>query len=110
MKQANGWQSDGFSAEEKVSQVLRLDDEALQSALRAVAQASGMSVRRAEALTRDPDAIRKKLASVTAEDLQKMLARITPEQMAMLTEQLQKNKTTNNQEANDGRGTGKPNQ
>jgi len=88
MKQQNGWQTDAASAQEKVSEVLRLNDEQLQAALRAVAQASGMNERRANALTRDPDAIRRKLSSIRTEDLQKMLAQISPEQMAALTDQL----------------------
>lgn len=89
MKQQNGWQADAASAQKKVSEVLGLNDEQLQAALRAVAQASGLSERRTNALTRDPDAIRRKLSSIRAEDLQKMLAQISPEQMAALTEQLQ---------------------
>lgn len=88
MKQQNGWQTDAASAQEKVSEVLRLNDEQLQAALRAVAQASGMNERRTNALTRDPDAIRRKLSSIRTEDLQKMLAQISPEQMAALTDQL----------------------
>lgn len=89
MKQQNGWQTDAASAQEKVAEVLRLNDEQLQAALRAVAQASGLNERRTNALTRDPEAIRRKLSSIRAEDLQKMLAQISPEQMAALTEQMQ---------------------
>lgn len=89
MKQQNGWQTDAASAQEKVAEVLRLNDEQLQAALRAVAQASGLNERRTNALTRDPEVIRRKLSSIRAEDLQKMLAQISPEQMAALTEQMQ---------------------
>ena len=89
MKQQNGWQTDAASAQEKVAEVLRLNDEQLQAALRAVAQASGLNERRTNALTRAPEAIRRKLSSIRAEDLQKMLAQISPEQMAALTEQMQ---------------------
>ena len=89
MKQQNGFFSDASSAKEKLSQVMRLNDAQLQAALRAVAEASGLGVRRTDALTRDPDAIRRKLSSIRAEDLEKMLAQISPEQMASLTEQLQ---------------------
>ena len=94
MKQQNGLFADGASANEKLSEVMRLDDVQLQAALRAVAQASGLSARRTDALTRDPDAIRRKLSSIRAEDLEKMLAQISPEQMAALSEQLrqQRNK------------------
>lgn len=89
MKQQNSYFSDGASASEKLSEVMRLNDAQLQAALRAVAQASGMSGRRTDALTRDPDAIRRKLSSIKAEDIEKMLAQISPEQMTALSEQLQ---------------------
>ena len=90
MKQQNGFFADPSSASEKLSEVMRLNDAQLQAALRAVAQASGLSTRRTDALTRDPDAIRQKLSSIRAQDLERMLAQITPEQMAALTEQLQR--------------------
>ena len=89
MKQQRGLFEDASSANEKLSQVMRLNDAQLQAALRAVAQASGLNERRTNALTRDPEAIRRKLSSIRAEDLKKMLAQISPEQMAALTEQMQ---------------------
>ena len=90
MKQQRGLFEDASSANEKLSQVMRLNDAQLQAALRAVAEASGLGARRTDALTRDPDAIRRKLSSIRAEDLEKMLAQISPEQMAVLTEQIQR--------------------
>ena len=92
MKQQNGWNGDASSAQEKVSQVLRLDDAQLQEALRIIARASGMSDRRTDALVRDPDAIRRKLSSIRAEDVEKMLSQISPEQLAALTQQMQNQK------------------
>ncbi len=88
MKEQNGYLADGASAEEKLSEVLRLNDAQLQAALRAVAQASGLSARRTDALTRNPDAIRRKLSSIRAQDIENMLAQISPAQMAELSEQL----------------------
>ncbi len=89
MKEQKGFSADVTAAEEQVSRVLGMNDAQLQAALRAVAQASGMSAKRTEALTRDPDAVRRKLSSIRPEDVQNMLARISPEQLAALTEQLQ---------------------
>ena len=88
MKQQRGLFEDASSANEKLSQVMRLNDAQLQAALRTVAEASGLGARRTDALTRDPDAIRRKLSSIRAEDLEKMLAQISPAQMAVLTEQI----------------------
>ena len=88
MKQQNGWQGDAQQAKEKMSEVLSLNDEQLRAAIRAAAMAGGMNERRAQALSRDPDAIRRRLASVKPEDLQKMLSQISPEQMEALAEQV----------------------
>lgn len=76
-------------ARAQIEQVLGMDDVHLREVIRAIAQAGGMSERRADAITRDADAIRRRLSSVRAEDLQKVLAQISPQQMAQLTEQLQ---------------------
>lgn len=95
MKQQNEWTKDGIPTGGEVSQILKLNDDQLRAAVRAVAEAAGMSERRANAVTRDADAIRRKLSSVRTEDLQKLLSQISPEQMAELSAQLQKlkNKT-----------------
>jgi len=71
-----------------VSQVLRLDDETLRAAVKAIASAGGVSERRADQMTRDTDKIRRKLSEIRSEDLQKLLSRISPEQLAALSEQL----------------------
>ena len=71
-----------------VSQVLRLDDETLRAAVKALASAGGMDEKRADLMTRDADKIRRKLSGINSEDLQKLLSRITPEQLAALSEQL----------------------
>lgn len=70
---------------EQVDAVLRMDDKSLREAVRALATAGGMSERRAAAVSRDADAIRRRLSSVTAEDLQKMLSRLTPEMLSELS-------------------------
>ena len=95
MKNKNGWHSEPSAAEEKIAAVLGMDDDRLRAVVRAVAQAGGMSERSAAALTGDADTLRRKLSSVRAEDLQKMQSQISPEQMAALTEQMQKLKQKN---------------
>ena len=90
MKNKNSWQAEPSQADEKIAAVLGMDDENLRAVVRAVAQAGGMSERRAESMTRDADAIRRKLSSVRTEDLQKLLSQISPEQMAALAEQVQR--------------------
>ena len=96
MKNQSGWPKDQSAANEQISQVLSMDDDRLRAAVRAIVEAGGMSGRRADAMTRDADAIRRKLSSIRAEDMQKLLAQISPEQMAALTEQLQKLKNKEN--------------
>ena len=84
-KNGSGSLSDG-----DLAQVLGMDDDKLCAAVRALARAGGMDERRAGMLTRNPDIVRCKLSSVRAEDIEAMLARMTPEQMQMLTEQMKK--------------------
>lgn len=77
---------------EQVNAVLQMDDNALREAVRALATAGGMSERRASAVSRDADAIRRRLSSVTAEDLQKMLSRLTPEMLSEISGMLDADK------------------
>ena len=95
MKNKNSWHAEPSAADERISAVLGMDDERLRAVVRTIAQAGGMSERSAAALTSDADTLRRKLSSVRAEDLQKMLSQISPEQMAALTEQMQKLKQKN---------------
>ena len=92
MKHTYNEMPDRAKTERQVSDILGMEDTALCDAVRAVAEASGMDARRAQRLTRDADAIRKKLASVRPEDLQRLLAQIPPEQMAAIAGQLEKKK------------------
>lgn len=68
--------------------VLALDDEQLKQAVHTLAVAGGMDARRADAMSRDPDKIRRKLSSVTERDLEKMMEQISPEQWKALADQL----------------------
>ena len=95
MKNKNDWQSVPSPTDEQISEVLGMDDDRLRTIVRAIAEAGGMSRGRADAMTRDADAIRRKLSTVRAEDLQRALSQISPEQMAALTEQMQKLKQQN---------------
>lgn len=70
--------------------VLALDDEQLKQAVHTLAVASGMDARRADAMSRDPDKIRRRLSSVTERDLEKMMEQIAPEQLKALADQLKK--------------------
>lgn len=94
MKHKQDWQGSA-PTDAQLSEVLSMEDDRLREIVRAIAQAGGMSAGRAEAMTRDADAIRRKLSTVRAEDLQKALSQISPEQMAALTEQMQKLKQKN---------------
>ena len=76
---------------DEVAQVMRLDDQTLREAVRALATAGGMSERRAAAVSRDADAIRRKLSSVSEQDLQKMLSRLTPQMLAEISDALKQN-------------------
>ena len=84
----------GQLSDSDLAQVLKMNDDQLCAAVRVLAQAGGMDERRAGMLTRNPDAVRRKLSSVRAEDLEAMLSRITPEQMQVLAEQMKKLKNT----------------
>ncbi len=68
--------------------VLALDNEQLKQAVHDLAVASGIDARKAEQISRDPDKLRRKLASVTERDIEKMLASLTPEQYAAIAVQL----------------------
>ena len=76
---------------DEVAQVMRLDDQTLREAVRMLATAGGMSERRAAAVSRDADAIRRKLSSVSEQDLQKMLSRLTPQMLAEISDALKQN-------------------
>ena len=95
MKNKNEWKPGAQPTDETIAEVLGMDDDSLRTMVRSIAEASGVSGARADMMTRDADAIRRKLSSVRAEDLQRALAQITPEQMTALTEQLQKLKQQN---------------
>ncbi len=74
--------------EGKRDAVLALDNEQLKQAVHSLAAASGMDTRKAEMIARDPEKIRKKLAQVTEREIERMLASLTPEQMAAIMAQL----------------------
>ncbi len=65
--------------------VLALDNEQLKQAVHDLAVAGGVDARQAERLARDPDKLRKKLASVTEQDIARMLSSLSKEQLAVLT-------------------------
>ena len=93
MKNKNGWQP---PTDDTISEVLGMEDDRLRAMVRAIAEAGGMSDDRADAVSRDADAIRRRLSSIRAEDVQKAMAQIPPEQMAALAEQLRRLKPKNN--------------
>lgn len=83
----------GRLSDSDLAKVLEMDDRKLCETVRALAQAGGMDAHRAGMLTRNPDAVRRKLSSVRAEELEAMLSRVTPEQLQVIAEQMQKWKT-----------------
>ena len=68
-----------------LEKVLALSDEELKQAVHSLAIAGGAGERRAAEASRDANKIRKKLNRVTQGDLEKLLSRITPEQMKELS-------------------------
>ncbi|MBQ8577962.1 MAG: hypothetical protein IJ449_08410 [Clostridia bacterium] len=76
------------SFEKNRDAVLALNDEQLKQAVHNLAAAGGMDARRADAVSRDPEKLRKKLSSVSERDIEKMLAQIPPEQLRAIAEQL----------------------
>lgn len=71
-------------------EVLKQNDETLKQTVRAAAEAAGMNRMQAEFLTRDASLIRRKLGSVSEQELRGMLSSIRPEQLAALAEQMKK--------------------
>ena len=73
-----------------MEQILGQNDDALKQTVRAAAEAAGMNRMQAEFLTRDAGLLRRKLGSVSEQDIRKLLSAVTPEQLAALAEQMKK--------------------
>lgn len=75
-----------------IDAVLAQSDEQLKATVRAAAEAAGMNRLQTEFMTRDANLIREKLNGITEEDVRGLLARITPEQLSALAEQMKNRK------------------
>lgn len=73
-----------------MEQILGQNDDALKQTVRAAAEAAGMNRMQAEFMTWDAGLLRRKLGSVSEQDIRKLLSAVTPEQLAALAEQMKK--------------------
>jgi len=84
MHEENGKPFKRFDTE-TLEKVLALSDEELKQAVHSLAIAGGVDERRAAEASRDANKIRRKLNKVTQRDLEKLLSKITPEQIQELS-------------------------